>query len=68
MMNNQNLQNLDEVIEGAEVTIRQVICALCDVLDGVQKHDIRPQTGLPEECCEEISRIRDAVRDIWLKS
>jgi len=61
-------QNLDEVIEGTEVTIRQVICALCDVLDGVQEHDIQGWTGLPEEDCGRIAAIRNEVSDIWLKS
>ena len=48
---------------------RQAVYALLDVLDGVQRHDIRSQTGLPHERCDEIANVRalcfDLVGEEW---
>ena len=49
------------------VTVLDVICALCDVLDGEQEHDLPPATGLSLERCHQISETRYEVQPIWLK-
>ena len=49
------------------VTVLDVICALCDVLDGEQEHDLPSATGLSLERCHQISETRYEVQPIWLK-
>ena len=46
----------------------ELVCALCDVLDGTPQHHIHDMTGLPEDRCVEISMIRQKVLEIWLNA
>lgn len=38
--------------------------ALYDVLDGIQDHDIRSMTGLPDVDCERIAKARADAREM----
>ena len=48
------------------VTVMDIICALCDVVDG-NPYDIQYTTGYPLERCKEIINTSDSVEPIWLK-
>jgi len=51
-----------------EVTRKELIDALCDLLDGEHNpYDIQTATGFGIKRCKEILKIRDAVKDEWLK-
>ena len=42
-------------------TRKEIVDALCDVLDSEDEFDIRRETGLPLKRCEEIIAIKNAV-------
>jgi hypothetical protein len=44
---------------------QELVNSFCDVLDGVQNHEIQEMTGLPDEDVERIIRVRNAVTPIW---
>ena len=46
-------------------TYQDLVNALCDIMDGLQDHDIQAQTGLPDEDCDFIADVRRAVRPQW---
>lgn len=50
-------------------TTKEWMLALLDILDGqYDAHDIDRQTGLPQNRCEEISKMfKDATKDGWPK-
>ena len=49
------------------VTVLDVVCALCDTVDGNHVYDIQYNTGLSLERCKEIIKASDSVEPIWLK-
>jgi hypothetical protein len=50
-----------------KVNRKQLVNALCDVLDGVYyAHEIRDNTGLSLKRCKKIIEIRDAIKKEWL--
>lgn len=51
--------------QGTDVSVQEVVNALCDILDGVAVHDIRGMTGLDEDACQRISTIRDKIKAYW---
>lgn len=42
-------------------TLKAILDAFVDLLDGVQTHDLHGHTGLPQGRCEEIGDIKSAV-------
>jgi len=50
-----------------QVTRKQLVDALCDVLDGYNEYDIQENTGLDLKRCKEIIKIKEAVKEEWLK-
>ena len=51
-----------------KITRKELVGALCDVLDGVDyKEEIHSNTGLELKRCEEILAIRDGVKEEWMK-
>jgi len=50
-----------------ETSRKQLVDALCDVLDGYNIWDIQQSTGLGLDRCVEIRQIADAVKQEWLK-
>lgn len=50
----------------AEITRKELVDALCDVLDGSDAWDIQNNTGLSIERCEEIINIFNGVKSEWL--
>ena len=51
-----------------KITRKQLVDALCDVLDGWNVYEIKSMTGLDIKRCKEIIKIRDGVRKTWLKA
>ena len=52
--------------EVTKVTRKELIDALCGILDGESAFDLRNATGYSLERCEEIMDITERVRDEWL--
>jgi hypothetical protein len=46
-------------------TYQDLVNALCDIMDGMQDHDIQSATGLPDEDCDFIADVRRAVLSSW---
>jgi hypothetical protein len=46
-------------------TYQELVDALCNVLDGIQDHHIQDRTGLSNEECDHIARVRAAVIHMW---
>ena len=46
-------------------TYQDLVNALCDVMDGVQDHDVQSDTGLPEDESQFIIDVRRSVLSIW---
>ncbi len=42
-------------------TLKTILDAFVDLLDGVQTHDLHGHTGLPQDRCEEIGDVKSAV-------
>jgi len=49
------------------VTRKQLVDALCDILDGLYEYDVQYKTGLNLTRCKEIVEIRNKVNNEWLK-
>ena len=49
-----------------KVTRKELLDALCDILDGEDVYDLQGNTGYSIERCEEIMDITERVRDEWL--
>jgi hypothetical protein len=60
--------NLNDKIPGTDVTVLDVICAFCDVMDGSDEYDIKSMTGMSDEACARVIEVRNVVFDIWLKN
>ena len=50
----------------SEITRKELVDVLCDVLDGSNEYDIRDNTGLNIERCKEIISIFNEVKSEWL--
>lgn len=48
-----------------DVTVQELVNALCDVLDGEDVVDIFRNTGLDEESAKRIDEIRNKLRPLW---
>lgn len=46
-------------------TYQDLVNALCDIMDGMQDHDIQAATGLSDEDCDFIAQVRQAVVPQW---
>lgn len=46
-------------------TYQQLVDALCDIMDGVQVHDIVAMTGLSDDDAAYIDNVRRAVTHLW---
>ena len=57
--------NLDDKIPDTNVSVLDVIFALCDVMDDSDAFDVQFRTGLSDHECHRIVKIRDAVSGIW---
>ena len=44
---------------------QDLVNALCDVMDGMQDHEIQEYTGLPDDDCKFIQDVRRAVYSRW---
>ena len=51
--------------DATDVTMQDLINALCYILDGVQCHDLGDMTGLSEEECDRLDTIRNVARQHW---
>lgn len=61
--NNENDYDISELF--SLPSYDELVSAFCNVLDGVQDHDIQSMTGLPDKDVEDIIEIRRAVMDLW---
>jgi hypothetical protein len=50
---------------GTNVSVQELINALCDILDGQTLSDIKGMTGLKGDECLRIDAIRKAVEPLW---
>ena len=51
-----------------KITRKELVGALCDVLDGIYNaYDVQAKTGCALRRCEEILLIRDGVIKEWMK-
>lgn len=50
------------------ITLYQAAKALDEILDGQRDHDLKAQTGFPDERCAEIAEIKKEVRKLFDES
>lgn len=56
---------MTQTIEWTDVSVQELINAFCDVLDGVNDHDIESHFGFSEEAANRIANIRSQLRLLW---
>lgn len=60
-----DMMSRTQIGQGTDVSVQEVVNALCDILDGNDVYDIRGMTGLDEDACQRISAIRDKIKAHW---
>ena len=66
--NPSQTQILDRNGQATGVTVQDLINTLCNVMDGVQNHDLVNMTGLPSDEADRIGEVRDSVQELWRDS
>lgn len=60
-----NMLNRTQVVQGTDVSVQELVNALCDILDGEDEGDIRNMTGLDNEACARVNEIRNKLSKFW---
>ena len=55
---------LNQIVEGTDVKVQDLINALCDVLDGENVDDFE-RMGFDENGALKLNSIRNAVKHLW---